>query len=105
MATLDGFVRSGKVRYVGCSNFTASQIVEAQWAAERVGGTPLISLQPQYSLIARDIEAEILTTCGRHGLGTLVWGPLGGGILAGRYRRDAEPGADTRMGRLLASPQ
>jgi aryl-alcohol dehydrogenase-like predicted oxidoreductase len=105
MATLDGFVRSGKVRYVGCSNFSAGQIVEAQWAAERLGATPFVSLQPQYSLIARDIEADILTTCARHGLGTLVWGPLGGGILAGRYRRGVEAAADTRMGRLLASPQ
>ena len=105
MATLDGFVRSGKVRYVGCSNFSAGQIVEAQWAAERLGATPLVSLQPQYSLIARDVEADILATCARHGLGTLVWGPLGGGILAGRYRRGREAAADTRMGRLLASPQ
>jgi aryl-alcohol dehydrogenase-like predicted oxidoreductase len=64
---------------------------------------PLISLQPQYSLIARAIEAEILPVCARHGLGTLVWGPLGGGILAGRYRRDADPQPDTRFSRLLAS--
>ena len=105
MATLDGFVRSGKVRYVGCSNFTAGQIVEAQWAAERIGATPFVSLQPQYSLIARDIEADVLATCARQGLGTLVWGPLGGGILAGRYRRGVEPDADSRMGRLLASSQ
>jgi aryl-alcohol dehydrogenase-like predicted oxidoreductase len=105
MATLDGFVRSGKIRYVGCSNFTASQIVEAQWAADRIRATPLTSLQSQYSLIARDIEAEILPTGAHHGLGTLVWGTLGGGILAGRYRRGAAPDADTRMGRLLASPE
>lgn len=103
MATLDGFVRTGKVRYLGCSNFTASQIVEAQWAAERIGATPFISLQPQYSLIARDVEAEILPVCARHGLGTLVWGPLAGGILAGRYRRGADPRPDTRIGRLMAS--
>ena len=55
MATLDGFMRAGKVRFLGCSNFTASQIVEAQWAAQRLCATPLISLQPQYSLIARAI--------------------------------------------------
>ncbi len=103
MATLDGFVRAGKVRYLGCSNFTASQIVEAQWAAERVGASPFISLQPQYSLIARAIEAEILPVCDRHGLGTLVWGPLGGGILTGRYRRGDDPQPDTRVGRLLTS--
>ncbi|MFI7625490.1 aldo/keto reductase [Microbispora rosea] len=104
MATLDGFVRSGKVRYIGCSNFTAAQIVEAQWAAQRVGGTPFVSLQPEYSLVARGIEAEILPVCLRHGLGTLVWSPLGGGVLSGRYRSGETPGADTRLGRLMASP-
>jgi aryl-alcohol dehydrogenase-like predicted oxidoreductase len=67
MATLDAFVRSGKVRYLGCSNFSAAQIVECQWAAQRAGGTPFISLQPQYSLLARAIEAEILPVCQRHG--------------------------------------
>jgi aryl-alcohol dehydrogenase-like predicted oxidoreductase len=104
MAALDSFVRSGKVRYVGCSNFTAAQIVESQWAAERSGGTPFISSQSQYSLLARSIEAEILPTCGQHGIGTLVWSPLGGGVLAGRYRPGETPGSDTRIGRLRASP-
>jgi aryl-alcohol dehydrogenase-like predicted oxidoreductase len=104
MATLDTFVRSGKARYVGCSNFSAAQIVEAQRAAQRLGGTPFISLQPQYSLLARDIETEILPACQRHGLGTLTWSPLGGGILAGRYRPGEAPGDDTRIGRLKASP-
>ncbi|MFF2820479.1 aldo/keto reductase [Kitasatospora cineracea] len=103
MATLDGFVRSGKVRYIGCSNFTATQIVEAQWAAARVGGTPFISLQPQYSLLVRSIEEEILPACERHGLGTLVWSPLGGGILTGRYARGTAPETYSRVGRLLAS--
>ncbi|GAA2095881.1 aldo/keto reductase [Actinomadura alba] len=104
LATLDGFVRAGKVRYIGCSNFTAAQIVESGWAAERLGATPFISLQPQYSLVARDIEAEILPVCERHGLGTMVWSPLAGGVLTGRYARGVAPGADTRMGRLMASP-
>jgi aryl-alcohol dehydrogenase-like predicted oxidoreductase len=104
MAALDAFVQSGKVRYLGCSNFTAAQIVEAQWAAQRAGGTPFISLQPQYSLIARAIEAEIMPVCQRHGLGTLTWSPLGGGVLAGRYRPGQPPGDDTRIGKLKASP-
>src|SRR3984957_6267473 len=104
MAALDAFVRAGKVRYLGCSNFTAAQIVEAQWAAQRVGGTPYVSLQPQYSLLARAIEAEILPVCQRHGLGTLTWSPLGGGVLSGRYRPGQLPGGDTRIGRLQASP-
>ncbi|MGP3963530.1 aldo/keto reductase [Nonomuraea sp. 3N208] len=104
LATLDGFVRAGKVRYLGCSNFTASQIVESRWAAERLGLTPFIVLQPQYSMAARAIEAEILPACERHGLGTMIWSPLAGGVLAGRYARHAVPAADSRMGRLLASP-
>lgn len=104
MATLDGFVRSGKVRYVGCSNFGAAQIVEALWAADRVAATPFVSLQPQYSLVARDIEADVLPVCRRHGLGTLVWSPLGSGVLTGRYARGETPEDDTRIGRLRASP-
>ncbi|HZU71175.1 MAG TPA: aldo/keto reductase [Acidimicrobiales bacterium] len=101
MATLDGFVRSGKVRYIGCSNFTGSQIVEAQWAAERIHGTPFTSLQPRYSLIARDIEADVLPAATRHGLGAIVYSPLGGGFLTGKYRRGEDPGGDTRLGRRM----
>ncbi|MGW4796226.1 aldo/keto reductase [Nonomuraea sp. NPDC004297] len=104
MATLDGFVRAGKVRYLGCSNFSATQIVEAQWAAARVGGTPFVSLQPQYSLAQRVIEAEILPACERHGMGTIVYGTLAGGVLTGRYRNGETPDPDSRMGRLLGEP-
>jgi aryl-alcohol dehydrogenase-like predicted oxidoreductase len=105
MAALDGFVRAGKVRYLGCSNFTAAQIVESQWAADRAGGTAFICLQPQYSLVTRSIEAEILPVCERHGLGTAVYSPLAGGVLSGRYRRGADPDPGTRMGKLMAMPQ
>jgi aryl-alcohol dehydrogenase-like predicted oxidoreductase len=96
MATLDSFVQSGKVRYIGCSNFYASQLVEAQWAADRLGGTPLVSLQPQYSLIWRDIELDILPTATRHGMGIIVWSPLGGGMLTGKYSKGDLP-ADGRL--------
>ncbi|MBH0776652.1 aldo/keto reductase [Nocardia bovistercoris] len=103
MATLDGFVRSGKVRYLGCSNFTAAQIIESQWAAHRVAGAAFTALQAQYSLVARTIEAEILPTCRRHGVGVTAWSPLGSGVLTGRYRGTGVDGA-SRLGRLLASP-
>jgi aryl-alcohol dehydrogenase-like predicted oxidoreductase len=99
MDTLAGFVRAGKVRYIGVSNWTGSQIVEGQWAAARNAGVPLTSLQPQYSLVARDIETDILPTCGRHGLGTLIYSPLGGGILTGKYSAAHEPEAGTRFAR------
>ncbi|GGM55637.1 aldo/keto reductase [Dactylosporangium sucinum] len=104
MATLDGFVRSGKVLYLGCSNFTAAAIVEAQWAASRLGGTPFVSLQAGYSLIARAIEPEIMPTCRRLGLGVLAYSPLGGGLLAGRYRRGAAPPPGTRLAEWWAMP-
>jgi aryl-alcohol dehydrogenase-like predicted oxidoreductase len=103
MATLDDFVRQGKVRYLGCSNFSGSQIVEAQWAAERIHGTPLNSLQPRYSLIARDIETDVLPAAQRHGLGSIVYSPLGGGLLTGKYRRGEQPAADTRFGRRASA--
>lgn len=103
MATLDAFVRTGKVRYLGCSNFTASQIVEAQWAADRATSTPFVGLQAQYSLICRSIEAEILPVSRDHGIGTLAWSPLGGGLLAGRYQRGVDPGTDTRVFRTKES--
>src|SRR5580692_3510949 len=99
MATLDGFVRSGKVRYIGCSNFYGSQLVEAQWAADRLGAAPLVSLQPQYSLIWRDIELDILPTATRHGMGVIVWSPLGGGMLTGKYATREDLPADGRLSR------
>jgi aryl-alcohol dehydrogenase-like predicted oxidoreductase len=86
MATLHGFVQSGKVRYLGCSNWSGSEIVEAQWAAKDLGGTPFISLQPRYSLNARRIEEDILPACQRQGLGTMIYSPLGGGVLTGKYK-------------------
>ena len=98
MDALTGFVRAGKVRYIGASNFNSSQIVEAQWAAARNRGLPLISLQPRYSLISREIEAEVLPTAERHGLGTLTYGALAGGVLSGKYKRGEAPAADTRYG-------
>jgi aryl-alcohol dehydrogenase-like predicted oxidoreductase len=97
MAALDDFVRAGKVRYIGCSNFYGSQLVEAQWAAQRVGGTPLVSLQPQYSLIWRDIELDILPTATRHGMGVIVWSPLGGGMLTGKYAKGGQLPAEGRL--------
>jgi aryl-alcohol dehydrogenase-like predicted oxidoreductase len=104
MATLDNFVRVGKVRYIGCSNFTAAGIVAAQWAAQRIGGTPFVSLQANYSVMARAIEAEILPTCGEHGLGVLAYSPLGSGVLTGRYRRDVAPEPGSRLAQWADMP-
>ena len=104
MATLHGFVQSGKVRYIGCSNWTGSQLVEAQWAAAKISGTPFISLQPRYSLTARGIEEDVLPTCQRHGIGTMIYSPLGGGVLTGKYKRgeDAPQGSRAARGGFWA---
>lgn len=101
MAALDDFVRTGKVRYVGCSNFTGSQIVEAQWAASRMRSTPLVSVQPRYSLVAREAEHDLLPAAERNGLGVLAYSPLGGGVLTGKYKQGVAPAPDTRYGRHI----
>jgi aryl-alcohol dehydrogenase-like predicted oxidoreductase len=99
MATLHGFVQAGKVRYIGCSNWTGSQIVEAQWAASELSGTPFISLQPRYSLNARRIEEDILPACQRQGIGTMIYSPLGGGVLTGKYKPGEAPPEGSRAAR------
>jgi aryl-alcohol dehydrogenase-like predicted oxidoreductase len=90
LGALSDLVRAGKVRYIGSSTFPASQIVEAQWVAERRGRERFISEQPPYSILTRGIENDVLPTCQRHRMGVIPWSPLGGGWLSGRYRKDAE---------------
>ncbi len=99
MATLHSFVEAGKVRYLGCSNWTGSQIVEAQTVAARYGWSPFVSLQPRYSLTSRRIEEDVLPACERHGLGTMIYSPLGGGVLTGKYRRGEAPPEGSRAAR------
>jgi aryl-alcohol dehydrogenase-like predicted oxidoreductase len=90
LQALDDLVRWGKVRYVGCSNYTAWQLTKALWKADRNGLTPFVSNQLYYSLQARDIENEIVPLAIDQGIGILVWSPLAGGLLSGKYRRDVE---------------
>ena len=90
LGALTDLVRAGKVRYIGSSTFPASQIVEAQWTAERRGRERFVTEQPPYSLLARGIEADVLPTCLRHRMGVLPWSPLAGGWLSGRYRKDQD---------------
>ncbi len=87
LSALSDLVHSGKVRAIGSSNTPASEIVEAQWAAERRGLERFHTEQPVYSLLNRGIESEVLPVAQRYGLGTLVWGPLGQGLLTGRVRK------------------
>jgi aryl-alcohol dehydrogenase-like predicted oxidoreductase len=97
LAALDDLLRSGKVRAIGASQTPASDIVEAQWVASRRGLTAFHTEQLAYSLLNRGVEREILPTLQRFGMGTLVWGPLGQGLLTGRVRR-GEPNDLRRAG-------
>jgi aryl-alcohol dehydrogenase-like predicted oxidoreductase len=89
LGALTDLVRAGKVRYIGSSTFPASQIVEAQWTAERRGRERFVCEQPPYSLLVRGVEADVLPTCLRHGMGVIPWSPLAGGWLSGRWRKEA----------------
>jgi aryl-alcohol dehydrogenase-like predicted oxidoreductase len=95
---LDDAVRAGKVAYVGLSNFTAWQLQRAVDLTEFRGWAPPVTLQPQYNLLAREIEWEVVPACRASGLGLLPWSPLGGGWLTGKYRRDERPTGATRLG-------
>jgi aryl-alcohol dehydrogenase-like predicted oxidoreductase len=98
LRTLDGFVRSGKIRYYGLSNFTGWQLTKTVYLARELNVAPPVTLQPQYSLLAREIEWEIVPAAMDAGLGLLPWSPLGGGWLSGKYRRDQRPAGATRLG-------
>jgi aryl-alcohol dehydrogenase-like predicted oxidoreductase len=95
---LDDAVSAGKVHHVGLSNFTGWQLQRAVDLAEFRGWVPPVTLQPQYNLLAREIEWEIVPACLANGLGLLPWSPLGGGWLTGKYRRDERPTGATRLG-------
>jgi aryl-alcohol dehydrogenase-like predicted oxidoreductase len=95
---LDDAVRAGKVHYVGLSNFTGWQVQKAVDIADYRGLARPVTLQPQYNLLVREIEWEIIPACQSTGLGLLPWSPLGGGWLTGKYRRDTRPSGATRLG-------
>jgi aryl-alcohol dehydrogenase-like predicted oxidoreductase len=96
LAALDHLVNSGKVRYIGCSNYAAWQLMKALWISEREGLARFVSQQVYYSLQARDIEYEIVPACVDQGIGILVWSPIAGGLLSGKYRRGVEAPAGSR---------
>ncbi|UCF35923.1 MAG: aldo/keto reductase, partial [Acidobacteriota bacterium] len=94
----DDLVRSGKIRYIGCSNYYGWQISRANGIAERRGLQKFISGQHLYNLMRRDIEREVLPACAAEGMGMLCWSPLGGGMLTGKYRREEKPAPESRVG-------
>ncbi|WIN00671.1 aldo/keto reductase [Actinoplanes oblitus] len=97
LAALDDLVRSGKVRYLGNSNFSGWQIADADWTARAADLTPFISAQNRYSLLHREVETEVVPACERFGLGLLPFFPLDSGLLSGKYRRDQKAAAGTRL--------
>jgi aryl-alcohol dehydrogenase-like predicted oxidoreductase len=103
LGALSDLVHAGKIRSFGASKVPASQIVEAQWTAERRGHGRFRSEQPPYSLLTRAIEYDVLPTCLRHGMGVMTYSPLAGGWLSGKYRKGQEvsgPGSAARAQRF-----
>jgi aryl-alcohol dehydrogenase-like predicted oxidoreductase len=97
MAVLDDFVRAGKIRYVGCSNFSGWHLMKSLAASERLGLVRHVAHQAYYSLVSRDYEWELMPLAIDQGVGTVVWSPLGWGRLGGRFRRGAPPPLEGRL--------
>jgi aryl-alcohol dehydrogenase-like predicted oxidoreductase len=97
LRALDDLVRQGKVRFIGCSNLSAQQVIAAQDAAHRHALTAFVSCQDEYSLLVRDIERELIPAAKAHGLGILPYFPLASGLLTGKYRRGTPPPPGTRL--------
>ena len=96
LAALDTLVQSGKVRYIGSSNYTARQLMKSLWISDKRGYESFVSQQIYYSLQARDAENELVPIAIDEGLGILVWSPLAGGLLSGKYRRGQDAPEGTR---------
>ena len=97
LGALSDLVRAGKVRMLGSSTFPAEQIVEAQWVSQSRGRERFRCEQPPYSIFARRIEADVLPTCQRYGMGVVVWSPLSQGWLTGKWRRGQKPNDTNRQ--------
>jgi aryl-alcohol dehydrogenase-like predicted oxidoreductase len=102
LSALTDLVRQGKVRAIGSSMFPGDRIVESQWTAEKMGFQRFRCEQPWYSIFARDIERTVLPVCERYGMGVIVWSPLDGGWLTGRYRSPSDLGEKTRLAKSAA---
>jgi aryl-alcohol dehydrogenase-like predicted oxidoreductase len=98
LSALGDLVTAGKVMYAGVSNFTGWQAATAACRSELRGWAPIVSYQGNYSLISRELEAEVIPFCINNGLGVLCYGPLGGGLLTGKYQRGTSPDPRTRAG-------
>ena len=99
LRTFDGFIRAGKIRYYGLSNFTGWQLTKTVHVARQLNLAEPVTLQPQYNLLVREPEWEMVPAALDAGLGLLPWSPLGGGWLSGKYRRDERPSGGDPSGR------
>ena len=97
MRALDDLVKQGKVRHIGCSNYPAWRVVDAQWTAKHHGLTPFISCQDEYSAMVREAERELLPAMAAHGIGLLPYFPLAAGLLTGKYKRNVPMTDDMRL--------
>ncbi|MBI1778016.1 MAG: aldo/keto reductase [Proteobacteria bacterium] len=104
LRAFDDLVHQGKVRYIGCSNYEAWRLMEAIWISDTRNLERFACHQPQYSLVVRDIEEEIVPACTLKGLGIVAWSPLAGGFLAGKYRPGEKSVAGTRSAEGWAYP-
>ena len=105
LRALDDLVHQGKVRYIGCSNEYAWRLCDALWLSEVKNLCRYESVQPQYNLLTRDIEDEILPLCREKHLGVIAWGPLAGGYLSGKYVSNRSPAEDSRFSDLDVQKQ
>lgn len=104
LRALDDLVHQGKVRYIACSNYEAWRLMEAIWISDSEKLERFVCYQPQYSLVVRDIEQEIVPVCELKGIGVVAWSPLGGGFLTGKYQPGQRTAPDTRSSEGWAYP-
>jgi aryl-alcohol dehydrogenase-like predicted oxidoreductase len=104
LQTLDDLVQSGKVRYIGCSNFSGWHLMKSLSVSEQYGWTRYAAHQAFYSLISREYEWELMPLAVDQGIGTVVWSPLGGGRLTGRIRRNQPPPSNSRVASFVKGP-
>ena len=97
LRVLDDLVTQGKIRYFGCSNFSAWQVCESVWTSKELGIQTFISAQPHYSMLERNVERELIPFCGKYGVGILPYFPLANGFLTGKYRKDSPSPSGSRL--------
>jgi len=97
LRTMDNLVRSGKVRYIACSNYDAWQVNDAWWTSKAHNLESFIAVQPKYHMLDRSIEKELVPCCEAHGISVIPWGPLASGFLTGKYHRGQDIPADMRL--------